>query len=108
LQADAIDIAGDKKRNIKSVPILIGRKKSIYISFLLFVIFILLSFLPVILGLFGISYFVIISLTDIMILYWAIELIKSPTIKNGRIYIRRLYLSAISGILFIIIVLIII
>ncbi len=108
IAADAMDIAGDKKRNIKSIPILIGREKSIYISFLLFVTFILLSFLPVFLGLFGISYFAIISLTDILILYWAIKLIKRPTIKKGRIYIRRLYLSAIFGIFFIIIIMIII
>ena len=97
IAADTMDIEGDKKRNIKSIPILIGRKNALNISFSLFVIEILLSYLPVALGLLGISYFIIITLTNIIILYLGIKLIKSKTIKKGRIYIRRLYLSAVSG-----------
>ncbi len=108
IAADAMDIAGDKKRNIKSIAILIGRKKALYISFSLFIIFILLSFLPVILGLFGISYFIIITLTDILILFWGLNLIRSQTIKKGKMYIRRLYLSGIFGIFLIIISMIIV
>ncbi|WP_459839846.1 UbiA family prenyltransferase [Halanaerocella petrolearia] len=97
IAADAMDIEGDKKRNIKSIAILIGRKNALYISFSLFVFEIVLSFLPVILGFFGISYLIIISLTDIMILFLGIKLIKSQTIKKGRIYIRMLYFSALLG-----------
>lgn len=108
IAADAMDIEGDKKRNIKSIAILIGRKNALYISFSLFSIFIFLSFLPAILDLFGIVYFIIISLTDIMILFWGINLLKSQTIKKGRIYIRRLYLSGITGVFLIIISMIII
>ena len=103
IAADAMDIEGDKKRNIKSIAILIGRKKALYISFLLFTIFILLSFLPVLLGLFGSIYLIIISVTNIIILFWGIKLIKIKTIKAGRIYVRRLYLSGLLGLLLIII-----
>ena len=103
IAADAMDIEGDKKRNIKSIAILIGRKKALYISFLLFIIFIVLSFLPVIFNLFGVSYLFVISLTNIMILFWGITLIKYQTIKEGRIYIRRLYLSGLLGLVLIII-----
>ena len=97
IAADAMDIEGDKKRNIKSIPILIGRKNALYISFSLFVIEIILSFMPVILGLFGLSYLIIISLTDIVILFLGIKLIRSRDIKQSRIYIRRLYLLALPG-----------
>lgn len=97
IAADAMDVEGDKKRRVKSIPILIGRKNALYISFSLFVIEIALSFLPVILELFGISYLIIISLTDILILFLGIELIKSRTIKTGLSYIRKLYLGALSG-----------
>jgi geranylgeranylglycerol-phosphate geranylgeranyltransferase len=38
IAADAMDIEGDKKRNIKSIAILMGREKALYISFLLFII----------------------------------------------------------------------
>ena len=103
IAADAMDTAGDKKRNIKSIPLLIGRKKALNISFLLFVIYIVLSFLPVFLGLFGISYLIIISLTDILILFWGIKLIKSETIEAGRVYVRRLYLSGLLALILIII-----
>ncbi|TDP88929.1 geranylgeranylglycerol-phosphate geranylgeranyltransferase [Halanaerobium saccharolyticum] len=102
IAADAMDVEGDKKRNIKSIAILMGRKKALNISFSLFIIFILLSFLPVIFDLFGISYFIIISLTNILILFWGIKLIKSKTIKKGRLYVRRLYFSGILGLLLII------
>jgi len=108
IAADAMDIEGDKKRNIKSIAILIGRKKALYISFLLFIIFIVLSFLPVIFNLFGVSYLFVISLTNIMILFWGIKLIKYQTIKEGRIYIRRLYLSGLLGLVLIIISMIVI
>lgn len=103
IAADAMDIEGDKKRNVKSIPILIGRKNALYVSFSLFIIFIALSLLPVILSLFGISYLIIISLTDMMILFWGVKLIKSQGIKDGRIYVKRLYLSGILGLLLIIV-----
>ncbi|MFP4021115.1 MAG: UbiA family prenyltransferase, partial [Halanaerobium sp.] len=103
IAADAMDIGGDKKRNINSIAILIGRKKALYISFLLFIIFMVLSFLPVILDLFGVSYLLVISLTNIIILFWGIKLINYQTIKEGRVYIRRLYLSGLLGLLLIII-----
>ena len=103
IAADAMDIEGDKKRNIKSIAILVGRKKALYISFSLFITFIVLSFLPVLIGIFGGSYLIIISLTNILILFWGIKLIKSQIIKEGRVYIRRLYLSGLFGLLLIII-----
>jgi geranylgeranylglycerol-phosphate geranylgeranyltransferase len=79
-----------------------GRKKALYISFSLFISFMLLSFLPVILGIFGSSYLIIISVTNILILFWGIKLIKSQTIKEGRVFVRRLYLSGLLGLLLII------
>ena|SRR6056297_3274560 len=108
IAADAMDIEGDRKRNSKSLAIKIGRKKAINISFSLFMIFIILSFLPVIFNLIGISYFIIISLTDIIVLFLAIKLLKSQSIKKGRLYIRRLYQSALVGLILIIISMIII
>ena len=107
IAADAMDIEGDKERNIKSIAIIMGREKALYISFILFIIYVGLSFLPVILGLFGINYMIVISLTNILILFWGIKLMKSKTIKKGRIYIRRLYLSGITGLVLFIVSMII-
>jgi len=101
--ADAMDIEGDKMRDTKSVAILIGRKNALNISFLLFLVFIGLSSLPYFFGTLGLNYLIIISLTDLVVLILAVKLFKNPSIKLGRKYIRQLYLSALTGLLLIII-----
>lgn len=98
-----MDIEGDKKRNVKSIAILIGEKNALRISALLFVLVIIVSFLPVLWNLLGTSYLIIISITDIMICFFVIKLLKSPTIEAGRVSIRGIYLSALFGMLAIII-----
>ena len=100
IAADTMDIEGDKKRNIKSIPILIGRKKSLYISSSLLFLEVILTYLPVILGIFGVSYLILISLTNMIILFLGIKLLKSQSIKKGRIYVRLLYLIALPGMVF--------
>jgi len=108
IAADAMDLEGDKKRGTGSIAMVVGRMKALYISFSLFSLFIMLSFLPLVLGVFGMSYLIIISLTDIVILLWGLKLLKSKTIEKGRVYIRRLYLSAVLGLVLIIISMIVI
>jgi len=107
IAADAMDLEGDKKRNSKSLAIIIGRKKAINISFSLFIIFIILSFLLVVFDLLETSYFIIISLTDIIVFFLAVKLLRSRSIKKGRLFIRRLYQSAVAGLILIIISMII-
>jgi len=108
IAADAMDIEGDKQRNVKSIAILYGRRNSLRISAFLFIIAIILSFLPYLWGLFGIAYFMIISLMDILILFFTIKLIKSKCKEIGRILIRRIYLSGLLGMVLIILSMIII
>src|SRR6056297_333000 len=82
IAADTMDIEGDKKRNVKSIPILIGKKKALYISFTLFFIEVLLSYLPIFLDIYGINYLVIITITDIIILFLGIKLVKSKSVNE--------------------------
>ena len=103
IAADAMDIEGDKKRNVKSIAIIIGKKNALRISASLFVLVIIFSFLPFFWNLLGISYLVIISITDMMIFFFGIKLLKSRTIKAGRFSIRAIYLSALFGMVAIII-----
>jgi len=103
IAADAMDIEGDKKRNVKSIAILIGKKNALLISALLFILVIIVSFLPVFWNLLGTSYLIIISITDMMICFFVIKLLKSQTIEVGRVSIRGVYLSALFGMLAIII-----
>lgn len=103
IAADAMDIEGDKKRNVKSIAILIGKKNALLISALLFILVVIVSFLPVFWNLLGTSYLIIISITDMMICFFVIKLLKSQTIEVGRVSIRGVYLSALFGMLAIII-----
>jgi geranylgeranylglycerol-phosphate geranylgeranyltransferase len=103
IAADAMDIEGDKMRDTKSLAILMGRKNALNISFSLFLIFIGLSVLPFFFGALGLNYLIIITLTDLVVLILAVKLFKNPPIKKGRKYIRQLYLSALTGLLLIII-----
>lgn len=103
IASDVMDIEGDRKRNVKSLAVLIGKKKALGISASLFMLVIILSFRPVLLNLLGISYLLIITITDFMILIFEIRLLRCETVKEGRIYIRAVYLSAILGLLSIII-----
>lgn len=103
IAADAMDIEGDKMRNVKSIAILLGKKNALHISASLFVLVIIFSFLPYFLNLLGTSYLIIISITDIMLVFFGIKLLKSRTIEAGRFFIRGIYLSALLGMLAIII-----
>ncbi|TYB31886.1 MAG: prenyltransferase [Candidatus Mcinerneyibacterium aminivorans] len=100
IAADTMDVEGDKKRNIKSIPILIGRKKSMYISSSLLFLEVLVSYLPLIFDFFGTSYLILISVTNMIILFLGIKLLKSQSIKKGRFYVRLLYLMALPGMFF--------
>lgn len=103
IASDVMDIEGDKKRNVKSLAILIGGKNALRISASLFILVIILSFRPVLWNLLGTSYLFIITITDIMIFIFEIKLLKCRSIKTGRFYIRAIYLSAVFGMLAIII-----
>jgi geranylgeranylglycerol-phosphate geranylgeranyltransferase len=103
IAADAMDIEGDRKRNVKSIAILKRKKNALRISVSLFLLVIIFSFLPVFWDLLGTSYLVIISITDMLIFFFGMKLLKSRTIKAGRFSIRAIYLSALFGMLAIII-----
>lgn len=99
IAADAMDIEGDKKRNVKSIAIIRGKKFALSISRSLFLLAILTSFLPVIWGWLGTSYLIMISFTNTMILFFTIKLFKSVTPEEGRYSLRGLYLCALLGML---------
>lgn len=103
IAADAMDIEGDKKRNIKSIAILYGVKTALRFSTLLFISVIILSFLPFLWGIFGIDYLIIVSLMDILILVYTIKLRKSTSKETGHNFIRKIYLSGLLGMILIII-----
>lgn len=102
IAGDAVDMEGDGERGVQSVAILVGRGRALRISFTLFILAVAVSFLPVLLSVLGTSYLVIITVTDVLILHYGIRLLASETVDDGRNAIRRVYLSALCGLVLII------
>ncbi len=99
IAGDAMDIEGDKKRDSKSIAITRGKNFALVLSGSLFGLVVLISFVPVIFAWLGTGYLVMIFITDIMIVTFAIRLLKSKTPEEGRWSMRRIYLGALLGML---------
>ncbi len=97
--ADAMDMEGDKKRRSRSIALVRGRRFAIRIAGSLFFLVVLISFVPVILGWMGTIYLVIISVSSVFTIIFAIRLLRSQTLDQGRSSLRSLYLVALFGML---------
>lgn len=98
IAGDAMDIEGDKKRHSRSIAILRGKNFALNISMLIFGLVILISLIPVLFGWMGITYLLLIALTDILIVVFAVRLLKSKTPESGRQSMRGIYLGAMVGV----------
>jgi geranylgeranylglycerol-phosphate geranylgeranyltransferase len=99
IAGDAMDIEGDKKRNSRSIAIMMGRTFALAVSSLLFGFVALISFIPIIFGWLGASYLLMIFIMDLLIIVFAIRLLKSKTPQEGRSSMRGIYLGALLGML---------
>jgi len=97
IAGDAMDMEGDRKRGSQSLAILHGKRIALRISGALFVVMILLSLLPVVLGETSLAYILPIGLMDVAIVFFGIRLMKSRTHQEGHRAMRGLYLSATIG-----------
>lgn len=97
IAGDAMDMAGDRKRRSRSLAILFGRDAAVRISAALFILVVLISFAPALLGWLGTGYLVIISLTSVITVYFTLKLVKSRTPEQGRAAMRGIYLGALFG-----------
>lgn len=93
IAADAMDVIGDELRSSKSIAKRKNKTYALRLSGAIFIIFIILSFLPFLMGWLGYVYLLLIVVTDICISYFSSRLLLSKTIEEGRIQIRRLYLT---------------
>jgi len=94
IAGDAMDMEGDRKRGSRSIAITKGRRFAITISVMCWAIVILLSLIPLILGWFGWSYLVFIGITDFLLVFFSIRLLKSKTPGEGRNAMRGVYIGA--------------
>jgi geranylgeranylglycerol-phosphate geranylgeranyltransferase len=95
----AMDEKGYRKRSSKSIAITKGKDYALRISSGLFAIVILISFVPFILQWLGVTYLIMIAIKDTIIFFDMIKLLQSKTSKEGRLYLRYIYLGATVSLL---------
>ena len=99
IAGDAMDVEGDRKRDSRSLAITLGKRVALRISAALFVLVVLLSFVPFILGWMGIPYLIVISILGVLTLVSTFKLASSRTPEEGRRFMRWIYLGALFGML---------
>jgi len=98
IAGDAMDMEGDRKRGSRSIALLKGKRFALWIAVALWGLVVLISMVPVILGIFGIAYLIPILVTDGLLVYFSIQLLRSQTPAAGRKAMRGVYLGATTGI----------
>ncbi len=99
IASGAMDEQGDKKRKSKSVAITKGKQYALRISSAVFLLVVVISTIPFLLQLLGIPYLIMIAIMDTIILVSIIKLLRSTTPKEGRLYLRVIYLGATLSLL---------
>lgn len=93
ISASAMDAAGDELRSVKSWARTRGKDYALRVSAVLLAVFILLTFVPFVMGWLGIAYLILASVADLSVVVLAALLLKSETIEEGRTRIRQLYIA---------------
>lgn len=99
IAGDAMDAEGDKKRGSRSIAILWGRKRALAMSATLFGVVVVLSWIPMIIGEYGLGYTAPILLMDVLVVVFVIKLLQSQTPAEGRWAMRALYINGSLGLL---------
>jgi len=89
----AMDMEGDELRSVRTIARIYGKKQALCASGFFFALFVIISFLPFIMGWLESSYLGIFVPMDLAVLYLALKLVTSKSISEGRAKIRQLYLS---------------
>jgi geranylgeranylglycerol-phosphate geranylgeranyltransferase len=86
------DVEGDRAREVRSLAITKGEKTASKIGALFFLAAVSTSLLPLMLGIAGIVYAVLVLVTDVFFIYISAEIIRNCTI-NGAIKVKKLALG---------------
>lgn len=93
IASDALDVKGDQLRSSESLAKRRGRTSAIRISGVMFTVFCVLTLLPFLMGWLGYDYLFLSAVTDLWMISCFMNLARSRTIEEGRVQIRRLYLT---------------
>ncbi|HLO33146.1 MAG TPA: UbiA family prenyltransferase [Anaerolineales bacterium] len=99
IAGDAMDMEGDRKRGSLSIALTMGRDKALDISAFLFLLVVLLSYVPFGSGWLGMSYLLLVCVMDVTVIFFTLRLLKSRTSAEGRSAMRGIYLGILFGML---------
>jgi len=94
IAADAMDVAGDRVAGSRSLAVLYGSEAALKVSAALFLLVIVVSGLPFLLGWLDWLYALPLGLMNLVILYSTVKLLDARQ-ANRRKYIRYIYLSGL-------------
>jgi geranylgeranylglycerol-phosphate geranylgeranyltransferase len=95
IASDAMDMEGDEKRSAKTIARVHGKTYALRVSSFLFALFVVVSFLPFVMGWFSSIYLLVFVPMDLVALYLVIKLVTSQTAEEGRTRLRQLYLAIV-------------
>lgn len=93
IASDAMDVEGDRLRSSRSIAARSGRTVALRLSGVAFSLFIALTFLPYVAGWLGPAYLLCAAAAGLVMGWLAARLVRSATIAEGRVLVRRLYLA---------------
>jgi geranylgeranylglycerol-phosphate geranylgeranyltransferase len=99
IAGDAMDMAGDRLRGSKSMAILLGKQFALRLSVSIFLLVVLLGFVPIIFGWLENRFLSMVTITGVVVAFFAIKLVKSQTPEEGRRMMRMIYLGPLFGLL---------
>ncbi len=82
------DVEGDRIKGILTLAVRYGGKYASKIAFLLFILAILLSPIPYIVGIMGYTYLILVTIADAGFIYSSLKLIKNPS-RNMALKIKK-------------------
>ena len=99
IAGDAMDAEGDRARGSRSLAIVWGKRTALWISSALFALMVALTWVPMVVGEYGLSYAAPTLLADALVSVFVVKLLRSRTPTEGRWAMRALYISASLGLL---------
>jgi geranylgeranylglycerol-phosphate geranylgeranyltransferase len=96
IAADALDMEGDRQIESRSLAIVLGRENALKISGAIFLLLVVLSSVPFLLGWLDWVYFLPLLFMDVVILYSTAKLLNAGTAVPLK-YIRWIYLSGLAA-----------
>jgi geranylgeranylglycerol-phosphate geranylgeranyltransferase len=93
IAGDAMDMEGDRKRGSRSIALQKGRQYALHVTAALWGLVIVVGLVPVVFGLLGTEYLIMILGIDVLIVISTLRLLNSKSAESGRQAMRGLYLG---------------